>query len=160
MIGRHWTKELLTLVPVMAQSQLFSNNFSTNSMWSKLPGLNSFFPNLTQIFRVMEWRLSQRGFHLIPMEKWRSSGPYNLISALNLLDRHHDPNQLLDDLHFLATESNCPVLLSIVLPINQFVEFNPSDQAETRPKSIDKIIFDLFSMNLRIIDIGNRWPLI
>uniref|UniRef100_A0A914GU01 Uncharacterized protein n=1 Tax=Globodera rostochiensis TaxID=31243 RepID=A0A914GU01_GLORO len=39
--------------------------------------------------KIMEWRLARRGFTVLPMDKWERSGPYELISALNLLDRHN-----------------------------------------------------------------------
>lgn len=74
----------------------------------------------------MEWRLARRGYSVLPLNKWKNSGPYNLISALNLLDRHYNPIELLFDLHHLATESNCLVLISLVLPFKPYVEFNPA----------------------------------
>ncbi|KAL3077293.1 hypothetical protein niasHS_013282 [Heterodera schachtii] len=71
----------------------------------------SFFASIcvVEASKVMEWRLARRGFTVLPMDKWQRSGPYSLITALNLLDRHHH---------------NCPILLSVVLPIRQFVEFD------------------------------------
>lgn len=73
----------------------------------------------------MEWRLAQRGFSVLALDNWKNSGVYNLISALNLLDRHYNPVELLADLHQLAMESNCLVLISLVLPFRPYVEFNP-----------------------------------
>jgi hypothetical protein len=81
----------------------------------------------------MQWRLSQQGFKLLDIEKWKSTGPYDLISVLNLLDRHYNPFQLLEELHELASQSDCLVLLAIVLPISQYVEFNPKNASNTRP---------------------------
>jgi hypothetical protein len=77
----------------------------------------------TDASKVMEWRLAQRGFQVLPVDKWVNTGRYDLISALNLLDRHYDPMGLFDQLHQLASESNCMVLLSLVLPMRPFVEF-------------------------------------
>ncbi|KAL3120612.1 hypothetical protein niasHT_007904 [Heterodera trifolii] len=102
----------------------------------------SFFASIcvVEASKVMEWRLARRGFTVLPMDKWQRSGPYSLITALNLLDRHHvnvfeskhsfiyhrfsDPKKLLNSLRELAIEHNCPILLSVVLPIRQFVEFD------------------------------------
>lgn len=74
----------------------------------------------------MEWKLAQRGFNILPINKWKNSGPYDVITALNILDRHHDPIELLADLHNLATESNSLVILSLVLPFKPYTEFNPN----------------------------------
>lgn len=91
--------------------------------------MKQFFDNINVVeaSKVMEWRLSQHGFKVVPLDKFTNTGPYNLISALNLLDRHYDPDKLLSNLHQMALESNCPVLLSVVLPLQQFVEFNLGD---------------------------------
>uniref|UniRef100_A0A183BYX1 Chromo domain-containing protein n=1 Tax=Globodera pallida TaxID=36090 RepID=A0A183BYX1_GLOPA len=50
-----------------------------------------FFGNVwvVEASKIMEWRLARRGFTVLPMDKWERSGPYELISALNLLDRHN-----------------------------------------------------------------------
>lgn len=72
----------------------------------------------------MEWRLAQRGFNILPIDKWKNTGPYDLITALNILDRHFHPMELLADLHNLATESNSLILLSMVLPYKPYAEFN------------------------------------
>ncbi|PIO65014.1 DREV methyltransferase, partial [Teladorsagia circumcincta] len=84
-------------------------------------------PAIMRLFKVMQWRLRNEGFHIEDVEKWSSSPRrYDMISALNLLDRHYNPRKLLRDLHSLALRSNCCVLLAVVLPIHQYVEFHPS----------------------------------
>jgi len=87
----------------------------------------------TDASKVMEWRLAQRGFQVLPLDRWavNTGIRYTLISALNLLDRHYDPIGLLEQLHRLASESNCMVLLSLVLPMRPFVEF--PQQSEGHP---------------------------
>lgn len=77
---------------------------------------------------VMEWRLTQHHFKTLSVDKWAQSGPYDLICALNLLDRHYAPSQLLQNLHSLALANDCFVLLSVVLPINFYVEFNLKEE--------------------------------
>uniref|UniRef100_A0A0K0DRM1 Uncharacterized protein n=1 Tax=Angiostrongylus cantonensis TaxID=6313 RepID=A0A0K0DRM1_ANGCA len=58
---------------------------------------------------------------------WSSSlYGFDLISVLNLLDRHYNPRKLLRDVYVAALRSNCSVLVAIVLPIDQYVEFHPS----------------------------------
>lgn len=74
----------------------------------------------------MEWRLAQRGFNILPINKWKNTGPYDVITALNILDRHFNPIELLADLHILATESNSLIILSLVLPFKPYTEFNPN----------------------------------
>nr|CDJ84559.1 DREV methyltransferase domain containing protein [Haemonchus contortus] len=91
--------------------------------------LATFYSNVyvTEMSQVMQWRLRNEGFHIENVEEWSSSSRrYDLISALNLLDRHYNPRKLLRDLHSLALRSNCLVLIAVVLPIHQYVEFHPS----------------------------------
>ncbi|WKY14117.1 hypothetical protein Q1695_000012 [Nippostrongylus brasiliensis] len=88
-----------------------------------------FFENVyvTEMSQVMQWRLRCEGYHIEDVEGWSStSRQYDLISALNLIDRHYNPKKLLKDLHTLALRSNCLVLLAVVLPVHQYVEFHPS----------------------------------
>uniref|UniRef100_A0A914LUJ5 Methyltransferase-like protein 9 n=1 Tax=Meloidogyne incognita TaxID=6306 RepID=A0A914LUJ5_MELIC len=85
-----------------------------------------FFKHVTAVeaSKVMEWRLAQHHFKILSVDKWPQSGPYDLICALNLLDRHYAPTQLLKNLHSLALSNGCFLLLSVVLPLNFYVEFN------------------------------------
>lgn len=80
----------------------------------------------------MEWRLKQRGFEIVPMDIWHQSGTYHLVSALNLLDRHYNPSLLLTQLHSITIRSQCLLLLAVVLPLHQYVEFHPTS-AKNRP---------------------------
>uniref|UniRef100_A0A0N4UF00 HSF_DOMAIN domain-containing protein n=1 Tax=Dracunculus medinensis TaxID=318479 RepID=A0A0N4UF00_DRAME len=74
---------------------------------------------------MMAWRLQQKGFLVLPVDDWKTRGPFNLVSALNLLDRHYDPLQLLSDLHEITSKSDALLLLAVVLPVRQYVEFHP-----------------------------------
>ncbi|KAI1730961.1 DREV methyltransferase domain-containing protein [Ditylenchus destructor] len=91
--------------------------------------------SVTDASKIMEWRLAQKGFTVLAIDKWKNGGPYNLITALNLLDRHFNPTELLADLHEVASESNCLVMLSIVLPVRPYVEFNPNRTGSTQQLS-------------------------
>lgn len=82
--------------------------------------------SVTEASKVMEWRLKQRGFKVIPVDTWDQSGTYHLVSALNLLDRHYNPSLLLTQLHSLTIRSRCLLLLAVVLPLHQYVEFHPT----------------------------------
>jgi hypothetical protein len=88
----------------------------------------------------MEWRLRQKEFHVLPKEDWKSRGPFNLISALNLLDRFHDPSQLLADIHEVSLRDNALVLMAVVLPLNQYVEFEVSGRNGNSPKNKIQVI--------------------
>uniref|UniRef100_A0A0N5B0D0 Methyltransferase-like protein 9 n=1 Tax=Syphacia muris TaxID=451379 RepID=A0A0N5B0D0_9BILA len=89
--------------------------------------LSKYFNNIsvTEASTVMLWRLKQRGFNTVNMDSWSTTGPYDLVSVLNLLDRHYNPYQLIRDLHIVTTKSNCLLLLTVVLPLKQYVEFHP-----------------------------------
>lgn len=91
--------------------------------------------SVTEASQVMEWRLQQRGFNLVDKDTWSMSGTYDLVSALNLLDRHYDPHALLSDLHGLASRSNCLLLIAVVLPLRQYVEFHPHSKS-TNPDTV------------------------
>lgn len=81
----------------------------------------------TEMSQVMQYRLRQHGFRIADVEKWPAENrKYDLITALNLLDRHFNPRQMLSDLHRVALRDGCPVMLAVVLPMRQYVEFHPS----------------------------------
>ncbi|KAE9415147.1 hypothetical protein Angca_004520 [Angiostrongylus cantonensis] len=102
--------------------------------------LAAFYANVhtTEMSQVMEWRLRSRNFIIEDVEAWSSSlYGFDLISVLNLLDRHYNPRKLLRDVYVAALRSNCSVLVAIVLPIDQYVEFHPSkrtNRADVRLK--------------------------
>ncbi|KAH7719591.1 DREV methyltransferase [Aphelenchoides avenae] len=92
----------------------------------------------TETSGVMDWRLRQRGFTTLAVDKWVSHNRrFHLISALNLLDRHFSPKQLLAELHQTASQSNCLVLLAIVLPVKQYVEFNLKENSNRADAAIN-----------------------
>lgn len=96
----------------------------------------------------MEWRLKQRGFRVVPMDIWQHSETYHLISALNLLDRHYNPFVLLAQLHAITLRSGSLLLLAVVLPLHQYVEFHPTNQTN-RPgmcvRFLQKFLFNMIS---------------
>ncbi|VDK69756.1 unnamed protein product [Litomosoides sigmodontis] len=82
--------------------------------------------SVTEASKVMEWRLKQRRFRVIPMDSWQQSETYHLVSALNLFDRHYNPSLLLAQLHTITLRSESLLLLAVVLPLHQYVEFHPT----------------------------------
>ncbi|TKR82392.1 hypothetical protein L596_016125 [Steinernema carpocapsae] len=88
--------------------------------------------HVTEMSQVMQWRLQQKGFKLLPADAWANThNKYNLVCALNLLDRHFSPKMLLRDLYKVTSESNCLLMMAVVLPVKQYVEFNPSSRSTT-----------------------------
>ncbi|CAD6187388.1 unnamed protein product [Caenorhabditis auriculariae] len=91
----------------------------------KLGGL---FENLyaTEMSTVMQWRLRQKGITLVDALNWSQTPiKFDIITAFNLIDRHFNPSILLAQLRALALKSQCLVVISLVLPASQYVEFNP-----------------------------------
>ncbi|CAG9536491.1 unnamed protein product [Cercopithifilaria johnstoni] len=84
--------------------------------------------SVTEASKVMEWRLKQRGFRVIPMNICQHSETYHLVSALNLLDRHYNPSLLLAQLHAITLRSESLLMLAVVLPLHQYVEFHPTSR--------------------------------
>ncbi|KAK6041660.1 DREV methyltransferase, partial [Cooperia oncophora] len=112
-------------VYVTEMSQARTSGFP--AVYLRLFGFRRYITVMSLPCVVMRWRLRNEGFHVEDVEQWSSSTRrYDIISALNLLDRHYNPRKLLRDLHSLALRSNCNVLLAVVLPIHQYVEFHPS----------------------------------
>ncbi|VIO88064.1 Uncharacterized protein BM_BM14758 [Brugia malayi] len=85
--------------------------------------------SVTEASKIMEWRLKQRGFKVVPMNMWYQYGTYHLVSALNLLDRHYNPSLLLAQLYSVTLRSESLLLLTVVLPLHQYVEFHPTSRA-------------------------------
>ncbi|CAJ0591970.1 unnamed protein product [Cylicocyclus nassatus] len=111
---------------ISADKKLLDLGAGDGAITAKLSGIYGTIYT-TEMSQVMQWRLRQQHFLEEDVEKWSStSRQYNLISALNLLDRHYNPRKLLADLHDTALRSNCYVLMAVVLPLHQFVEFRPS----------------------------------
>ncbi|CAB3400045.1 unnamed protein product [Caenorhabditis bovis] len=80
----------------------------------------------TELSKSMRRRLTSKGYKLLNAVDWATTDEkFDLITAFNLLDRHYSPRKLLRDLWKKSHESNCYVVLSLVLPISHYVEFNP-----------------------------------
>ncbi|KAI6210828.1 hypothetical protein M3Y96_00369400 [Aphelenchoides besseyi] len=102
----------------------------------------------TEASSIMEWRLQQKGIHVLPKDDWKSRGPFNLISALNLLDRFYDPHKLLSDIREVALRDNALVLIAVVLPLRQYVEFHPDGKQKTAPNTNIHVIGRTYQSHL------------
>lgn len=105
--------------------------------------LSTFYKNVytTELSPVMQWRLKKKGFKVIDAQTWFEheiikEKKVDLISVLNLLDRHYNPKLLLSQLHEVSLHTGAPILMAVVLPIKQFVEFHPLSQKYTADTSI------------------------
>uniref|UniRef100_A0A0N4Z1L9 Methyltransferase-like protein 9 n=1 Tax=Parastrongyloides trichosuri TaxID=131310 RepID=A0A0N4Z1L9_PARTI len=120
----------------------------------------------TEMSNVMRWRLKQKGFNIIDAEEWYKNDiikNVDLISVLNLLDRHYNPSLLLSQLHEASLKSGAKILMAIVLPIKQYVEFHPSNNKNTPDSSVsvkghtfeeqvESMINDIFTpLNFKVI---------
>ena len=63
---------------------------------------------------TMRWRLEEKGFQLLDIDKWQNK-QYDVITALNLLDRIDQPLDLLTDLKN-SMHADSILLLALVLP--------------------------------------------
>ncbi|VDO93417.1 unnamed protein product [Soboliphyme baturini] len=80
---------------------------------------------VTEASRTMRLRLAEKGFRLIGIDEWLLDVyHFDVISCLNLLDRHPRPLLLLESIRSKALQDNSTVLLSAVLPWEQYVEFS------------------------------------
>uniref|UniRef100_A0A1I7TAZ2 DREV methyltransferase n=1 Tax=Caenorhabditis tropicalis TaxID=1561998 RepID=A0A1I7TAZ2_9PELO len=97
--------------------------------------MHSFFNNVyaTELSPKMRNRLVSKGYTVLDALEWANTDvKFNLITAFNLLDRHYSPGALLQDLWKVSHRSNCLVIVSLVLPVSHYVEFNPNGTG-TRP---------------------------
>lgn len=90
--------------------------------------LSGFFEEtfVTEVSSVMRKILVRRGYRLKGVETWDSEDDpqkYEMIAALNLLDRCDAPLTLLKQIPKKLAK-NGYVLIALVLPLNQFVEAN------------------------------------
>uniref|UniRef100_A0A915D2H9 Methyltransferase-like protein 9 n=1 Tax=Ditylenchus dipsaci TaxID=166011 RepID=A0A915D2H9_9BILA len=99
---------------------------------------------VTDASKVMQWRLAQRGFTVLPIDRWSNSG-------------HFHPQQLLAELHQVASESNCLVLISLVLPYSPFVEFSQDKKGGKEEKS-DRPLSNLSVSGVKFETIWTKLP--
>ncbi|CAO4385423.1 unnamed protein product [Caenorhabditis nigoni] len=89
----------------------------------------------TELSPKMRKRLASKGYTVLDALEWANTDvKFDLITAFNLLDRHYSPSKLLQDLWNVSHRSNCHVIVSLVLPVSHYVEFNPNGSS-TRPDS-------------------------
>ncbi|CDW52912.1 methyltransferase protein 9 [Trichuris trichiura] len=110
----------------------------------------------TEASAFMRYRLKEKGITVIGMDEWQVDTLHvDMISCLNLLDRHPRPRTLLRQLRQKCISSNCHLLVSVVLPWEQYVEYNDSGSTlaeetvsifgETFEDQLKNVIVQLFS---------------
>jgi len=91
----------------------------------------------TETSPTMQRRLRDREIKVLAIDDWwhvdDSSPRFQLISCLNLLDRHTKPLTLLGQLHKKAKTDNALVLIAAVLPWHQYVEYQVDDASNRGP---------------------------
>lgn len=109
----------------------------------------------TEASWTMQWRLSGRGYRVLPIDEWsqkKSGQTYDVISCLNLLDRCDKPLELLRDMRESLSPSGV-VVMAVVLPFSQFVEMGtspnkPSEviqvQGETLEEQVQSLVEEVF----------------
>ncbi|XP_063925679.1 protein-L-histidine N-pros-methyltransferase isoform X2 [Zophobas morio] len=76
---------------------------------------------VTEVSTTMRNLLQNRGYKLLEIDTWQRSGPFDVISCLNLIDRCDTPNQLLKQMK-TSLKPDGLVLLAVVLPFSAYVE--------------------------------------
>ncbi|XP_057291142.1 protein-L-histidine N-pros-methyltransferase-like [Hydractinia symbiolongicarpus] len=80
---------------------------------------------------TMQWRLNEKGYQVLDIDKWQKRNNYSIIAALNVLDRIDRPIKLLHELHSSIKEDGL-IVIAIVLPYNPCYEsgvtFGPSSE--------------------------------
>uniref|UniRef100_A0A5S6R3Y4 DREV methyltransferase n=1 Tax=Trichuris muris TaxID=70415 RepID=A0A5S6R3Y4_TRIMR len=102
----------------------------------------------TEASAFMCYRLKEKGITVIGMDEWQvDTLRVDMISCLNLLDRHPRPRTLLRQLHRKCEMNNCLLLVSVVLPWEQYVEYN--DSGSTLAEETVDIYGDTFEDQLK-----------
>ncbi|KRY23760.1 Methyltransferase-like protein 9, partial [Trichinella patagoniensis] len=102
--------------------------------------LKKFFPNVaaTEASPIMRLRLRQHGIKVVGIDEWRDERfCFEIISCLNLLDRHAEPLTLLRHIHTKAVACNAYVLIAVVFPWYQFVEYTDHGKSNAPREWID-----------------------
>nr|ACO10665.1 Methyltransferase-like protein 9 precursor [Caligus rogercresseyi] len=79
----------------------------------------------TETSSMMRSLLSSKGFKLLEVDSWDSSGPFDAISCFNLLDRASSPLSIIRSIK-KALGPNGVLLLALVYPFRPYVEFGAS----------------------------------
>lgn len=86
--------------------------------------------SVTEMSSTMQWRLGQKGYRVFNIDEW--AGPthkYDVIAALNLIDRCDRPISILRDIHQSLAPGGMAII-ALVLPFKPFVE---SGSNQNRP---------------------------
>lgn len=114
---------------------------------------------VTEASDPMRYRLRRLGYEVLSEDQWcENDESYNLITCLNVIDRHERPLTLLKEIREAALKRSqnstdscqnstgpCQILLAVVFPFSQYVEFGgqqtkPFEPIELNGRTIEEQI--------------------
>lgn len=78
---------------------------------------------VTEISPTMRWRLGNYGYTVLDTDHWGDE-KFDVITCLNVLDRCDKPLTLLKQIHESLNPKTGQLVLSLVLPLKPYVEYN------------------------------------
>lgn len=107
-------------------------------------------PYCTEISISMQNRLKQKNFTIIEHDNWLSKDFYSTISMLNLLDRCHNPHDMLASAQFCEPEN---LIVSAVFPVLQSVEYLPNKKNfQKLPVAVRASFEDQFAQYVEFVE--------
>jgi len=117
---------------------------------------------VTEASDPMQYRLRKLGYEVLNEHQWcEKDESYNLITCLNVIDRHESPLTLLKEIREVALRRSqkksedpwqksadpCQILLAVVFPFSQYVEFGgqqtkPFEPIELNGLTVEEQIYE------------------
>ncbi|XP_065339788.1 protein-L-histidine N-pros-methyltransferase [Cloeon dipterum] len=91
----------------------------------------------TEMSPTMRHSLAQRGYKVLDVENWSESGPFDVVSCLNLLDRCSKPWSLLTEIRKSLVPDTGRLIVALVLPFQPYVEANSPDHSPEESLNIN-----------------------
>jgi len=77
---------------------------------------------VTETSSTMIWRLKEKDYKILDIHDWHKSVKFDVISALNIIDRCSHPLELLQNIRLSLVADTGRALVAVVLPFNPYVE--------------------------------------
>lgn len=123
--------------------------------------MSKVFKNIfvTEMSPTMRWRLSRKGYTVLDTNDWGNRS-FDVITCLNVLDRCEKPISLLKQIRRHLNPEHGRLIVSLVLPLNQYFEYNSdhypdeflrldSDQIEEQINQLSSRIFQSLGYRLK-----------